>query len=125
MRWIILSAALFGFLAVLVDAWATHSAHAFVDEQALGWLRLAADYQLWHALALLGVGILVGVRPGRFLFAAAIAFGIGIVLFAGGLYGLALTHARVFAVVVPIGGTALLAGWLLLAIYAVAQRPSR
>jgi uncharacterized membrane protein YgdD (TMEM256/DUF423 family) len=119
----IFSAALMGFLAVLVDAWTTHSAAALLDEQALGWMRLAADYQLWHALALLGTGLLAAIKPGRFLNAAAIAFGLGILLFAGGLYGLALTHARIFAYLTPLGGMALLAGWLLLAIHALAMGP--
>jgi len=125
MRWTILAAALLGFLAVLADAWITHGAPASLDAQAIRWMGLAADFELWHALALLGVGVLMGSRPGRCLGSAAIAFGLGTVLFAGGLDGLALTGAHGFAYVIPVGGTLLLVGWLLLALYALLLRPGR
>lgn len=120
MRWALFFAAVSGLVAVAIDAWTIHRGTVLLDEQARGWMRTAIEYQAWHSLVLLVVALLMAVRPGRFLLSAAVAFALGIVLFAGSLYGLALTHLRLFLFLTPVGGTAFLAGWLLLAIYALA-----
>jgi uncharacterized membrane protein YgdD (TMEM256/DUF423 family) len=119
MRWTLVFAAVSGLVAVAVGAWTAHGAAAVLDPQAVEWMRTAAQYQTWHTLALVGVSVLMGVKPGRFLFPATLAFAAGIVLFSGSLYGLALTHLRAFAFVTPIGGIGFLAGWFFLAIYAL------
>jgi uncharacterized membrane protein YgdD (TMEM256/DUF423 family) len=76
----------------------------------------AVQYHAWHALALLGVGILLLQMPERtaigrsgWLFAA------GIVLFSGSLYALVLTGVHGLGAVTPFGGVAFLAGWAVLA----------
>jgi uncharacterized membrane protein YgdD (TMEM256/DUF423 family) len=84
----------------------------------LDWLATAERYQMAHALALGLVAILVA-RPqagaaGRWLTAASAAFAAGLVLFSGSLYVLALTGWRPVAALTPIGGLALMAGWLAL-----------
>lgn len=120
MRWALFFAAINSLIAVAADAWTIHRGAVLLDEQALGWMHTAIAYQAWHGLVLLVVALLMAVKPGRFLLAAAVAFALGIVLFAGSLYSLALTHLRLFLFLTPVGGTALLSGWLLLAIYALA-----
>lgn len=119
MRATLACAGLSGIVAVAMGAWTAHGAAAAVGSQALEWIRTGVQYQAWHTVALIGVGVLMAVRPGRFLAAAAAAFALGILLFSGSLYGLALTGARAFAYVTPVGGIAMIAGWLLLAIYAL------
>lgn len=117
MRATLAFAGLSGTAAIALGAWTAHGANAVVDVQSLEWMRTGVQYQAWHTVALIGVGVLMVVRPGRFLRAAAAAFALGILLFSGSLYGLALTGARAFAYITPVGGTAMIAGWLLLAIY--------
>jgi uncharacterized membrane protein YgdD (TMEM256/DUF423 family) len=75
----------------------------------------AFEYHLAHAVALILAGWAVSRWPGTAANAAGIAFTIGIVLFSGSLYLLALTRARAWGMVTPVGGVAFLAGWALLA----------
>lgn len=89
--------------------------------------RTAVRYHMWHALALLAVGILLKGSSPKSLRAAAWCFLLGIVLFSGSLYLLVLAGPRwggiPWGAVTPVGGTLLLAGWICLATYAWAQRP--
>jgi uncharacterized membrane protein YgdD (TMEM256/DUF423 family) len=105
-----------GLMAIAMGAFAAHGLRSVLDADALGWLDTASRYQMWHALVLFGVALLlVRPEPGRhrgLLRAIGCAFLIGIVLFAGSLYLLALTHVRAFAWITPFGGVALMAGWL-------------
>ena len=95
-----------------------------LDPSALGAVRNAIEMQVWHALALLACG-LWAPHGGRLADAAATAFAVGIVLFSGGIYALALLGERL-GNVVPIGGTLLMVGWALLALSAVfGGRPTR
>ncbi len=118
-------AALLGGLAVVAGA---IGAHAFPGG-APGNFRTAQLYQALHALALLGVGLLMLQTQGnraRFsscaLQAAAAAFTLGIVCFSGGIYLLVTTDIAAIAKVVPVGGTSLIVGWVALAIAALGIR---
>ncbi|HUI17157.1 MAG TPA: DUF423 domain-containing protein [Alphaproteobacteria bacterium] len=119
MQWMLAFAGVSGVVAIAFGAWSAHGAEAVLDPQALGWVRTAVQYQVWHSLALVGTAVLTAVKPGRFLPVAAGAYIGGIVLFSGGLYLFALSGVRLFALVVPLGGIALIAGWLFMAIYAL------
>jgi uncharacterized membrane protein YgdD (TMEM256/DUF423 family) len=118
MRPILLLAALCGFLTVAIGAFAAHGLRGALDAQQLSWVETGVRYQALHSLALLAVAILAGIRPARLLMGIAAAFVAGIALFSGGLYGLALTGARAFALMTPLGGGLFLLGWLLLGLYA-------
>lgn len=113
--WLVAAAAN-GLMAIAMGAFAAHGLRSVLDADALGWIDTGSRYQMWHALALLGVAmLLVRTQPGRhrrILQAVAWAFLAGIVLFAGSLYLLALTHIQAFAWIAPFGGVALMAGWL-------------
>ena len=111
-----------GFVAVAMGAFAAHGLRAMLDPGALVWLETGSRYQLIHALALLGVALLIGNGKGAFrplLQAVAWAFLIGSALFAGSLYLLAFTGIEAFAWLTPIGGIALLGAWAALACYGV------
>jgi uncharacterized membrane protein YgdD (TMEM256/DUF423 family) len=99
-------AALNGAFAVACGAFAAHGRDPVADAQRIGWLRTGAEYQMWHALALLGVLALAGPRFASWCFA------IGIVFFSGSLYGLALTGQKWLGAIAPIGGLAFITGWL-------------
>jgi len=115
--------AVWGFLAVAMGAF---GAHGFKDRLAeLGTgpnFQTAAQYQMYCALALLAVGLLV--LTGRSGTAASVAgWGLllGSLIFSGSLYVLALTGLRWLGAITPIGGVAMLVGWAALAVAAGMQ----
>jgi len=114
-----LFASLNGFLAVLGGAFATHGLKDKVSSYELGLFEMAAQYQMYHALALFAVAWLCtqSVQNPRVKMLAELGGWIllaGIVLFSGSLYLLGAFDWRVAVLVTPIGGTALLVGWLAL-----------
>jgi uncharacterized membrane protein YgdD (TMEM256/DUF423 family) len=118
------AAAANGLMAIAMGAFAAHGLRSVLDADALGWLETGSRYQMWHALVLLAVALLLGrAQPGRdhrlLLAAIAWTFLVGIGLFAGSLYLLALTRVPAFAWITPFGGVALMAGWLGLALFGV------
>jgi uncharacterized membrane protein YgdD (TMEM256/DUF423 family) len=110
----IAASALNGFIAVAMGAFAAHGLKATLDPAALDWVKTGAAYQLWHALALLGIGILYERRPVRLLVLAGWLMLAGMILFSGSLYLLALVGWHGLAFVTPFGGFALLLGWAVL-----------
>jgi len=117
----IAAAALLAMFAVAAGAFAAHGLKSILDAYQLGIFETAARYQMYHALALLAVGILASL-PGysrRWLKAAALSFGLGILLFCGSLYALAITSVSILGVITPFGGLAFILGWIALAIAAL------
>ena len=123
-RGILAAGALFGMLGVAAGAFGAHGLKNSLDAYGLGIFETAARYQMYHALALLGIGVLAAREDfsSRWLGASALLFGAGILLFSGSLYGLALGAPRWTGMITPIGGLLLMAGWLTLAIAAVRGR---
>ena len=108
-----------GLLAVAVAAFAAHGL-AGLDAQALQMVRDADQMQGWHALALLACG-LWAPRGGRLVHLAGGAFALGLLLFCGAIYAVAIGGGRL-PVVPPLGGSLLLLGWLLLGLSALRAR---
>ncbi|HXQ42656.1 MAG TPA: DUF423 domain-containing protein [Candidatus Udaeobacter sp.] len=117
----IAAAAFNGLMGVAMGAFAAHGLKAILDPAALGWVKTGADYQLWHGLAILGIGILYEREPVRRLALAAWLMFAGAILFSGSLYLLALVGWRGFAWVTPFGGLALLFGWAFLLWHGLAK----
>ena len=100
-----------GASAVMLGAFGAHALKGVLDASGRELWHTAVNYHVWHALALaLVVGLGRG-RSGRF---AIGAFAIGIVLFSGSLYALALGAPRWTGIVTPFGGLAFMAGWIAL-----------
>lgn len=116
-------AAALGFLAVALGAFGAHALKERLSAEALGWWQTGVLYQGLHALALLGVALAAAARPGRLLHVAGVCFALGVLVFSGSLYVLALTGARWLGAVTPLGGLLLLAGWLAL-LGAARRRPT-
>ncbi len=116
MRLWICAAAVNGFLAVALGAYAAHGLGGPAEAERVGWVEAGADYGLAHALALLGVGLLAGrvARPRLTLRLAGWGFLAGTVLFSGALYVMGLTGSRALGPTVPVGGVLLMAGWVAL-----------
>lgn len=108
--WLVLGAG-YGFLAVALGAFGAHALKARLTGELLTVWRTAVEYHFWHALALVLVGVLALQRPAPALTVAGAAFGLGVLLFSGSLYALALSGVRAFGAVTPLGGVLLLCGW--------------
>jgi uncharacterized membrane protein YgdD (TMEM256/DUF423 family) len=107
--------ALFGFIAVAAGAFGAHALQKRLPADLLAVFETGARYQMYHALALVLVGVLAARATSSGLQAAGWLFTAGVVLFSGSLYALALSGVRVLGAVTPFGGLCLLAGWALLA----------
>ncbi|WP_010587603.1 DUF423 domain-containing protein [Schlesneria paludicola] len=140
-RWISIGCIFCG-LAVAFGAFAAHGLNQVFTEKYAGQtrdfagqtvplatkflndFRTGAEYQMYHGLALIAVGLVSERRPSRMTSIAGWAFAIGIVLFSGSLYTLTLTGATKWGAVTPLGGVAFLVGWLFLAISAIGRATS-
>lgn len=124
-RWLALGA-VNGFLAVALGAFAAHGLQGRLTERMLGVFDKGVDYQGFHALALLITGLLLLYDPhSRPIRWAGALFIVGILLFSGSLYTLALTGARGWGAITPLGGTAFLLGWGLLGLGAARLRKGK
>lgn len=106
---------LYGFLGVLLGAFAAHALKSRLDASVLATFETGVRYQMYHALALLAVAWAHARWPGTAVLLSGWLFIAGIAVFSGSLYVLSLTGARWLGAVTPVGGLALLAGWLCLA----------
>lgn len=110
-------AGILGFLGVAAGAFGAHGLkkhfELYPDMQPI--FKTAAEYQMVHTLALLGVAWAASRWPGSLVHAAGFLFIAGIVIFSGSLYVLALTRLKWLGAVTPLGGLSLMAGWLCLA----------
>jgi uncharacterized membrane protein YgdD (TMEM256/DUF423 family) len=103
-------------LGVAFGAFGTHLlSQSFTDTEKEVW-RTATNYQLYHALAVIVVARLLSHHPTRFFRAACGCFVLGILLFSGSLYAIALSGQASVGLITPLGGIAFLAGWIFLAI---------
>src|SRR5262249_29209186 len=107
--------ALNGFLVEALGAFGAHALRARLEPDLLATFETGVRYHAYHALALLAVGLWARETPSRALSWAGALMVLGIVLFSGSLYALALTRVRALGMVTPLGGLAFLAAWALLA----------
>ncbi len=117
MNWILVSS-VSGFLGVALGAFGAHGLKDRLDAYALGVWQPAVPYQVWHALALFGVGLLLRLPGGgdsRLANQAGWGFFFGTIVFSGSLYLLALTGVKTLGAITPLGGVAYLFGWFALA----------
>lgn len=110
-RTLLLFGAINGMLYVALSAFAAHGLKNSVSPEQLAWFKTAAHYQGIHALALLATGILLQLFERRGFFISGILMLLGILIFSGSLYAMALGAPRWFGAITPIGGVSLIAGW--------------
>lgn len=128
MKWMLVCGAALGALAVASGAFGAHALQGVLSERAHGWYDTAVTYHAGHALALLACGLLslhVGALGGAAstastpLTVAALAFLGGIVVFSGSLYLMAFTGWTRLGMLTPLGGLALIGGWIALGVAAL------
>ena len=111
-----------GFLGVAAGAFGAHGLRSRLSADMLGVFETAVRYQMYHALAIVATASAIGrMGDARLLVTAGWAFVVGIVLFSGSLYALALSGVSILGAITPLGGVAFLVGWACLAIFAAAR----
>ncbi len=111
-------AAIIGALSVALGAFGAHALKQRASEYAVGIFETAVRYQFYHVIALLAVGILFKDFGNRWMTYAGWSFILGIILFSGSLY--LLTYIKMIdkpslnwiGAITPLGGVALIAGWV-------------
>lgn len=109
-------AAVAGFTGVALGAFGAHGLKHILSEPMMEIYKTAVNYQMWHALAL---GLVALLGDHKLLRWAGWAFALGIVLFSGSLYLLAISELKWLGMITPFGGIAFLTGWGLLAFVAI------
>jgi len=109
--------ALLAALGVALGAYGAHALRARLAPEVLAVYQTAVQYHMWHALGLVGVGLLCNVLPANgWLRTSGWLLALGILLFSGSLYLLVMTGTRWLGAVTPVGGGAFIFGWLALAL---------
>ena len=120
----LLVGALLGALSVTLGAFGAHGMPGYLQakghpeelvQKRLGDWETASRYLMYHALAVVGCGLLAHSRPSRTLSIAFWLLLLGALIFCGFLYVLVLTEQRILGAIVPIGGVMMICGWLALA----------
>ncbi len=116
-KFILLFSTISGALSVAIGAFGAHKLKDYLLAiQRTETFETAVRYQFYHTLALLMVGIIYFQHQNKWLDWASYAFAAGILVFSGSLYILCATNVGKWGAVTPIGGLALIAGWICLAI---------
>ena len=122
MKFFLIAGAVNGFLSVALGAFGAHMLEGRIADKYLATWETAVQYQMFHAVALVAIGILMSSK----LFGAVSSLNTagylilaGIIIFSGSLYVLSLTGIGVLGAITPIGGVAFLAGWIMLIVSAV------
>jgi uncharacterized membrane protein YgdD (TMEM256/DUF423 family) len=114
-------AAVFGGISVAAGAFGAHALQSKLSDRALEIFETGTRYQMYHALALLLVALLLSrAEAGQgLLIASGVGFIAGTVIFSGSLYALSLSGVKWLGAITPLGGVGFIAGWVCLAIAAL------
>jgi len=115
----IILGSLLAALAVGLGAIGAHALKTQLSSEQLATYHTAVQYQMYHAIGLVLIGLLSFHRQSRFVDAAGWSMLVGIILFSGLLYAWLGTGQRILAHLVPVGGVAFIIGWVLMAIGAL------
>ena len=101
-------------LAVAIGAFGAHGLKSHISVEMMQIYKTGVEYHFYHALGLLFIGVLSVSYPSGLLNWSAIMLAVGIILFSGSLYVLAITGINWLGVITPFGGLCFIAGWVLL-----------
>jgi uncharacterized membrane protein YgdD (TMEM256/DUF423 family) len=110
-QWVMIGA-ISGFFGVALGAFGAHALKEHLSERAQAIYQTAVQYQMIHALALIGLGIWAAQNAALDTQIAGWGFTAGILLFSGSLFALALTDLRFLGAITPLGGVSFLVGWI-------------
>jgi uncharacterized membrane protein YgdD (TMEM256/DUF423 family) len=116
LKWFLILGSINMFLAVALGAFGAHALKDGLPPDLMAVYHTGNQYHFFHALGLMAVATASGFFPNsRFIRWSGAFILAGLILFSGSLYALVLTGQRWLGMITPFGGTAFLAGWLLLA----------
>ncbi|WP_346855188.1 DUF423 domain-containing protein [uncultured Draconibacterium sp.] len=110
-------------LAVALGAFGAHGLKGHLSAELMQTYKTAVEYHFYHALGLLLLGALSLTMPSNLINLAALFLFVGIVLFSGSLYVLAISGIKWLGAITPLGGLSFIAGWILLFVAAWKKLP--
>jgi len=110
-RSILFAGALMAATGIGFGAFGAHALRTMLGPEQLGWWQTAVQYQMWHAVGLVAIAVLPLPKIQR----AAGIVGLGVAIFSGSLYIMALSGPRWLGAATPLGGILMILGWLMLA----------
>ena len=110
--------ALSGALGVAAGAFGAHALRDKLEPRMLEVFETGARYQMYHALALLVIGLIANRWPSTLITSAGWLMVAGTLFFSGSLYAMAFTGVRALGAITPIGGVCFIAGWVCVAVAA-------
>lgn len=123
-RLFLLIGAVSGGISVAAGAFGAHALRDKVEPRLLEVFETAARYQMYHALALLAVGLIASRWPSSLVSSAGWLFVAGTLFFSGSLYAMTFTGIRALGAITPIGGVCFIAGWACIALAASKISPT-
>jgi len=108
--------AISGCLVVILGAFGAHGLKDILDEYGKSIYEKAVLYHMFHTMAILVLGLIEKIQPEMHLSHAGWAFMLGIILFSGSLYILAITGLKSLGMITPIGGVFFIIGWIYFAL---------
>jgi uncharacterized membrane protein YgdD (TMEM256/DUF423 family) len=111
---ILMTASVLLTLAVAIGAFGAHGLKAHLSTEMMQVYKTGVEYHFYHALGLLIIGVLSISMPSGLLNWSAIFLTVGLILFSGSLYILAVTGIKWLGAITPLGGLSFITGWVLL-----------
>jgi uncharacterized membrane protein YgdD (TMEM256/DUF423 family) len=121
-RYMLIFAALSGFLFVAFGAFGAHALSNTLGAKEMAWIHTGLEYQGFHTLAILVLAVAMQRCVSLWFYWSSALLALGILLFCGSLYCLALSHLPFWVFITPVGGMCFLAGWALMLIGALRLR---
>jgi uncharacterized membrane protein YgdD (TMEM256/DUF423 family) len=118
-----LAGTIFLALAVLIGAFGAHGLKNLVTPEKLVTFETGVRYHFYHAFGVLFLAAFAQLNPTKKIGLSFSAFTVGILLFSFNCYLYALTEIKTFAMIVPVGGTLFVLGWLAFAKTILARDP--
>ncbi|EUD05379.1 DUF423 domain-containing protein [Providencia alcalifaciens] len=121
-RLMLIFAGISGFFVVAFGAIGSHALAPMMSSHQMAWIETGLRYQMFHTVALMVLGAVLLRKVILWFYWAGVFFSVGILLFSGSLYCMALLQVKYFSYFTPIGGVCFLVGWLLAVIGAMRLR---
>ena len=118
-KYSIIIGTILGMTSVIMGAFGAHYLESFLDSDAIKVFETGARFQMYHAFLLIIVGLMQHSWPSRVSVFATIFISVGILIFSGSLYVIALSGISMIGAITPVGGLSLIIGWALLILSAV------
>lgn len=117
MKSILTVAAISGLVAVILGAFGAHFLKGIISPEMLETYKTGIQYQFYHTIVLLAVGVLMSFFNSKALKWSAYLFVIGMLLFSGSLYVMAISGVKALGIITPFGGVIWIAAWILLIVH--------